>query len=337
MKNLFLGFVFLCVTAISAHSLDRTIVLKEEFIYEKASFPSCHASTILEVQPGVLLAAWFGGSDEGNPDVGIWLSRHEGESWTPPQLMAKEEGVPCWNPVLFKMPDGEIQLYYKAGPNPQEWSGLLMRSTDGGISWSKPRFLPAGILGPIKNKPLLLKDGSLLCGSSVESWRAWACWMEHTPDGGRTWSKYGPIAMPNQPYGIIQPTLFYDQEGNIRMLARARNVGYICTAVSKDEGKTWSEVTATDLPHPNSGIDAVGLKDGRVVLIYNHTKMGRSPINVGISDDGGQTWRRALTLESDSGEYSYPAVIQTEDGLVHITYTWKREKIKHVVVDPAKL
>ncbi len=330
-------FMFTFVLALPIFGSEDSGIVKEEFIYEQASFPSCHASTLIETEPGILLAAWFGGTDEGNPDVGIWTARWDGSSWSPPIEVAKEPEVPCWNPVLFQMPDGEICLFYKAGENPREWSGLIKRSTDGGKTWSAKELLPAGILGPIKNKPILLQDGSLVCGSSIESWETWACWMEITRDGGRSWNKFGPLYPPTELNGIIQPTLFLDREGNVRMLCRStRKIGYICTATSLDGGKTWSPVKNTDLPHPGSGIDAVGLQDGRVVLIYNHTKNGRSPLNVGLSEDGGDTWNMVATLESQPGEYSYPAVIQTRDGLVHTTYTWKRERIKHVVLDPSK-
>src|SRR5205823_13495597 len=95
-------------------------------------------------------------------------------------------------------------------------------------------------------------------------------------------------------------------------------------------------LTLTSLPNPNSGIDAVTLKDGRHLLVYNHTPSGRSPLNVAVSGDGKE-WRAALVLEKEPGEYSYPAVIQTSDGLVHATYTFKRERIKHVVIDPGEL
>ena len=78
------------------------------------------------------------------------------------------------------------------------------------------------------------------------------------------------------------------------------------------------------------------LKDGRQLIVYNHTPKGRSPLNVAVSRDG-KAWEAALVLESEPGEYSYPAVIQAADGRIHITYTWKRQRVKHVVVDPAKL
>lgn len=336
MNRLIFCVITLFVLGNASMGEEKSGIVKEEFIYTEAPFPSCHASTLVETEPGVLLAAWFGGKEEGAEDVGIWLSRWDGKTWSTPEEAAKAEGVPCWNPVLFKTSNDEIILFYKAGKNPQEWSGLLKRSTDGGKTWSKEELLPAGILGPIKNKPILLTDGNLVCGSSVESWKTWTCWMEITPDGGKTWSKYGPLAYPGELRGVIQPTIFLDREGNLRMLCRSTNrIGSICSALSKDGGKTWSELKSTGLPHPNSGIDAADLKDGRIVLIYNHTKNDRYPLNVGVSKDGGDTWEMKATLESEPGEYSYPAVIQTSDGLVHTTYTWKRERIKHVVLDPS--
>lgn len=336
MRSIF-SFVFLSIIVSNlARSGDGPGIVKEELIYTEAPFPSCHASTLVETEPGILLAAWFGGTEEGAKDVGIWLSRWDGKEWSKPVEAAKAEGVPCWNPVLYQMPNDETLLFYKAGESPKEWSGLLKRSNDGGKTWSKEELLPAGILGPIKNKPLLLANGNLVCGSSVESWKTWACWMEITPDSGKTWSKYGPLVYPGELNGLIQPTIYLDRSGNLRMVCRStRKIGSVCSATSKDGGKTWSEVKSTGLPHPNSGIDAVGLKDGRTVLVYNHTKDARSPLNVGVSQDGGDTWEMKVTLESQPGEYSYPAVIQTSDGLVHTTYTWKRERIKHVVLDPS--
>ncbi len=311
-------------------------ILEEEFIYSAAPFLSCHASTLTETRSGKLLCAWFGGEAEGRPDVKIWFSDLSEKRWSTPEMIARVESVPAWNPVLFTLPQGEVLLFYKGGPHPTSWSGYLKRSMDDGKSWSTPELLPAGVFGPVKNKPILLKDGTLLCGSSTESWGCWGCWVDITQDGGRTWKKSDPINLPDQPFGIIQPTLFLTGEGKVKLLARSHQVGYIVSAESSD-GVEWSRAVATQLPNPNSGIDAVRLKSGTILLVYNRSKEARYPLNVALSKDDGTTWEDLLVLESRPGEYSYPAVIQTDDEKVHITYTWNRKKIKHVVLDPKSL
>jgi predicted neuraminidase len=319
-------------------------VVATEFIYETAPFPQCHASTICETKTG-LVSAWFGGTQEKNPDVGIWLARHEGKSWTPPVEVAngvqdEKSRHPCWNPVLYQMPDEPLLLFYKVGPSPSTWWGMLIRSTDAGKTWSKPERLPDEIAGPIKNKPVVLADGRLLCGSSTED-KGWRVHMEWTSDAGKTWERT-PALNSGQLVGAIQPTIFRHGE-KLQILCRNRLPTTILQSWSDDGGKTWSDLEATELPHPGSGIDGVTLASdssgglrGKHLLVYNHTHRGRSPLNLALSDDG-KAWQAALVLESDPGEYSYPAIIQTADGLVHITYTWKRQRVRHVTVDPAKL
>jgi predicted neuraminidase len=306
------------------------------FIFEKAPFASCHASTIVEAAPGKFLAAWFGGTDEGKKDVKIWLARFDGTKWTAPQVAAQEPGFPCWNPVLFRSRAKTVFLFYKAGPNPMSWSGYVRRSADAGQTWGPAEQLPAGLLGPIKDKPIQRADGTILAGTSVESHRAWAAWVERSADDGKTWRRFGPIAVPGRPYGLIQPTLFETQGGRVVALCRSRGIGYICQAESKDGGQTWSAARPTALPNPNSGIDAVRTAGGDVYLAYNPTKVGRSPLAVARSADDGKTWKTVATLEDQPGEFSYPAIIQAHDGRLHVTYTWNRRHIKHVVLDPAK-
>ena len=185
------------------------VVVKTEFVYDQAPFPSCHASTIAETKTG-LVAAWFGGTGEKNPDVGIWVSRRDKNGWS--QVVEVANGVqqggnryPCWNPVLFQPVRGPLLLFYKVGPSPNDWWGMLTTSTDGGLTWSKPRRLPDGILGPIKNKPVQLKDGSILCGSSTEN-AGWRVHMERTTDLGETWQKSEPLNDRTQ-FGAIQPAI----------------------------------------------------------------------------------------------------------------------------------
>lgn len=238
-------------------------------------------------------------------------------------------------------------LFFHRGINPREWSGYLTLSSDLGATWGPIRAFPAGVLGPIKNKPHLLSNNrTLLCPSSVESYNTWACWVDVTEDFGQTWRKVGPIELSDTVYGAIQPSIFEDVHGKqLRMVTRTTNaVSRIATATSRDGGLTWSPLVPTELPNPNSGIDAVALRDGRVVVVYNHSTQQRTPLNLAVSADGGASWKPVLTIEDNpSCGFEYPAIIQTSDGLVHITYSWKCEalgmpdRIKHVVVDPRLL
>ncbi len=321
----------------SSFAASQAGLVMSEYIYETAPFPECHASTIAE-PPGGLIAAWFGGTGEKNPDVGIWASRKEDGKWTPPVEVAngvesEMERYPCWNPVLFQPKSGPLLLFYKVGPSPSSWWGMLMTSADGGKTWSKPQRLPEGFLGPIKDKPVQLSNGDILCPSGTED-KGCRVHFERTPDLGQTWQATDPVN-DGREIGAIQPTILLHGDGRLQALVRTvqRKIGQVW---SEDRGKTWGKMTLTSLPNPNSGIDAVTLKDGRQLLVYNHTAGGRSPLNVAISTNGTD-WQAALVLENTPGEYSYPAVIQTRDGNVHITYTWKRLRIRHAVVAPEKL
>jgi predicted neuraminidase len=333
----------IALAALAAPALARpdSGIVTGEFIYDKAPFPSCHASTIVECR-GQLLAAWFGGTHERHPDVGIWFARREDWGWSSPVEVAN--GVesptlryPTWNPVLFQPKSGPLMLFYKVGPSPSEWWGMLMTSTDAGRTWSKPRRLPDGILGPIKNKPVELENGDILAGSSTED-QGWRVHFERSTDGGETWTRTPPLNVPTK-IAAIQPSILFHKNGRLQALGRTRATG-IFEIWSEDDGKTWGEMGLTGLPNPSSGTDAVTLADGRQLLVYNHNPnyKGRSPLNVALSDNG-KTWLAAAVLEDDPThpQYSYPAVIQTADGLVHVTYTWRRERIKHVVLDPTRL
>ena len=325
-------FIYASLLFVWAFSAQAQIE-KSAFIYETAPYPSCHASTIEETPSG-LVAAWFGGKHEKNPDVGIWFSQYVNGKWdTPIEVANGVQGdgrrYPLWNPVLFQVPRKELILFYKEGPAPDAWWGMLKRSFDGGKTWSAAEKLPKDIYGPVKNKAVLLKDGTLLCPSSSED-NDWRLHMEFTRDGGKTWSRTGPLN-DGVTTSAIQPSILFLPDGRLQLVCRSEN-GFILQAFSSDLGRTWTALEPSTLVNPNSGIDAVTLKDGRHIIVYNPVKKGRSPISVAISSDG-KTWKDIATLENEPGEeFSYPAVIQTKDGKVHITYTWKRKKIKHVIL-----
>ncbi|WP_245706162.1 sialidase family protein [Catalinimonas alkaloidigena] len=323
----------------------RAGIVTDEFIYTEAPFPSCHASTLAETKEGIV-AAWFGGTYERHPDVGIWVSRLVKGKWTKPVEVANgvitpNFRMPTWNPVLFQIPNGDLMLFYKIGPDPRHMQGYFRTSADAGKTWSEQKRMPDGFSGPVKNKPVLLDDGTLLCGSSTEI-DGWMVHFERTRDFGKTWEKSGPIN-DTRDYEVIQPSILQHGNGVLQILCRSQNA-VVAESWSYDNGKTWTLMQPSGLPNNNSGTDAVTLADGRHVIVYNHVKTAinasrghRTPLNVAISNDGKQ-WDAALILEdSQIKEYSYPSVIQTSDGMVHVTYTWRRERIKHVAFDPNRL
>lgn len=323
---------------VNARSQDKVRIITQEMVYEKASFPSCHASTVEETPSGIVVA-FFGGTAERDPDVGIWVCRNEKGKWSSPVevadgIQADGKRMPTWNPVLYQVKNGDLLLFYKVGPSPSEWWGMMKRSKDGGKSWANAEKLPEGFMGPVKNKPVLLSDGTLLCPSSTEK-GGWYLQMERTDISCRSWEKVSP-ARSERKFAAIQPSVLFHPGGRLQLLCRTRE-GVIAESWSEDNGKTWSGLAETSLPNPNSGIDAVTLKDGRHLLVYNPTRGengrsgARTPLNVAISDNGKE-WTDLISLETEPGEYSYPAVIQSADGLVHITYTWKRKLIRYVVL-----
>jgi alpha-L-fucosidase len=330
--------LLLCSTSVFSQTPQLSIVSKK-FIFEEAPTPSCHASTLLDLGNGTLLSAWFGGKHENNPDVKIWLSTFKKGQWSTPMMMADgvENGVEyaCWNPVLFKGKDGKVFLFYKVGPNPRDWWGHVRTSTDNGKTWSKTERLPDGILGPIKNKPIQLADGTILSPSSTETNESWKAHVEVSKDGGNTWTLQ-PIDHGTS-LDVIQGSILTYPGNRLQMLCRSRQ-DRIAEVWSEDGGKTWGSFSKTELLNPSSGTDAVTLKNGWQLLVYNPTVRGkqwdngRQKLNVAISKDG-KTWTDALILEDrERGEYSYPSVIQGKDGLVHISYTHERTKVTHVVV-----
>lgn len=316
------------------------LITTAEFIFDRAPFLECHASTIEETRSG-LIAGWFGGTREGASDVGIWISRQVHGKWSPPQEVATGtdgtgKPLPCWNPVLFQPRKGPLMLLYKVGPDPRRWWGMLATSSDAGAHWSKPSRLPDGLLGPIKNRPIQMPNGDILCPSSTED-NGWQVHFERTPDLGKTWTKTLPVN-DGKAIGAIQPSFLRLAKGRLEAIGRTRQ-DRLFEIESTDEGKTWGPMRLGELPNPNSGTDAITLRDGRHLIVFNnvpgtpgHWGGKRSPLNVAVSEDG-RHWKVILTLESEPDqEFSYPSLIQAKDGQVHIVYTWKRKRIKHVVL-----
>lgn len=334
--------------------------------------PDNHASTVVELRNGDVMAAWFAGTREGAPDVAIYGARLHDGAWSLPVELARANHVACWNPVLFHTRDGRLWLYYKYGTRPSSWNGARKWSSDGGLTWSAEERLPDGILGPIKDKPLVLRDGTIVSGSSVESGK-WTAWIERSTDDGKTWTKFGPITVPdaldvpgesaniiaaaappfagtttggvytklypraNETTGIIQPAVVQLDGTHLRFYARSHTRrAQIAVADSFDEGKTWTQARFIALPNPNSGIDAVRMKDGRIVLAFNDSYNTRTPLNLAVSSDG-ERFKIFKTLEDGPGQYSYPAIVQAANGDLLITYSWRRQTIKFVRIPASEV
>ncbi|TKK64153.1 sialidase [Ilyomonas limi] len=317
----------------------KVLLVEKGLIFDTVPFKSCHASTIVQLSNGTLMAAWFGGEEEGSPDVSIWTAVKKDSGWTTPIKTA--DGIQpdgkqfaCWNPVLFKAKDGTLYLHYKVGPNPREWWAMYKLSTDDGNTWSAAKPLPDGFLGPIKDKPLQLLDGHILYPSSVESrdeqW--WTIHIEQSDEKLQQWQK---INIDCDTFQVIQPTLLTYPHNKLQLLARSKQ-NVIVQGWSDDNGHTWSRLTKTALPNPNSGIDAVTVNNQLQVLVYNPLRAGqdwwegRSVLKLAISTDG-EHWQDIYSFEHEQkGEFSYPAIIADTSGNLYVTYTYNRANIKFV-------
>jgi predicted neuraminidase len=321
------------------------VVTQSVYIEPAPEVPEVHASTIAQAADGTLLASWFGGSKEANDDVAIWVSRYVDGKWLPAVSVADgaqadETRVSTFNPVLHTTRDGRVLLFFKVGVDPEKWWGEVMVSRDHGKTWGERRRLPDGILGPIKNKPVLLADGTLLCPSSIEyDAKRWAVRMEITTEDLSSWETVGDLSDPEN-VRAIQPSVIVHPDGKLQAICRS-SVRQLVDTWSMDGGRTWSPLKSMGMAVPNSGADVVTLRSGGFLLVYNPSPADasakswgeRRPLVVAKSADG-VNWETIITLETKPNRhgYAYPAVIQADDGTVHITYTWNRARIKHVVL-----
>ncbi len=325
-------------------------------------FESCHASTIVKLPGGDLLAAFFAGKREGEGDTAIWLSRCIDGAWQPPLRQFAQDGTAHWNPVLHAE-GNTVWLFYKTGPTVHSWVTSLAISADGGRSWSEPRPLIPGDpapRGPVKNKLIVLAEGGWLAPGSVEDDRRWDAFTDRSSDHGKSWTRADvPLehvatgetanAEPWQGLsenalwetdparifawdGVIQPTLWESQPGHLHMLLRSTR-GQIYRSDSHDGGRNWCAAYATSLPNNNSGLDVVRLSSGALVLACNPVAGNwgrRSPISLLHSVDNGESWSQPVHMQTREGEFSYPAIIASGDRL-DVTYTADRRTIIHQV------
>lgn len=299
-------------------------------------FAQCHASTMINIDSGKYLFAWFAGSYEKNDDVGIWMAEGEPGKWSAPHLAAKIRHEPHWNPVLFKDRGGRIYLFFKVGKEIDYWETWIQHSDDNGKTWSTAAELVPGNKGgrgPVRNQPIILSNGNWLAPASIEHNKVWNAFVDRSEDGGASWTSTDTLTINRKVItgeGIIQPALWESSPGQVHMLARSSS-GNICRSDSKDYGKTWSDVYETELPNNNSGIDVTQISGDTIALIYNPVSKNwgdRFPITVAISKDNGKTWPLHIDIEKGRGkaELSYPDILY-QDGYLVACYTWNRKSI----------
>ena len=342
-------------SAESIMSLDRespkTIAARPEHVFgDHRPFAQCHASTLVSLPDGGILVAWFGGTHEAHRDVGIWASERTapatgvasdaspapGEHWSEPRLIAKVSNEPHWNPVLFSLESGgaEIVLHFKVGSRIRDWETWSQRSNDSGRTWSAASRLVPGDRrgrGAVRNKPIRLSSGHWLAGASIERWRRWDSFIDRSPNGLDGWEAGHTIQIDRRKFsgkGLIQPTLWESSPGVAHALFRSTD-GRVYRSDSDDDGRKWSRAYPINVPNNNSGLDVTRLHEGMLALACNPVQgnwAARTPLSVLISRDNGRTWLQQIAIETDPGEFSYPAIIAVVDGLL-ISYTWNRRRI----------
>lgn len=319
------------------------ISLQKEYIFSPGpGLENSHASTVLPLDDGSVLAAWFGGKREGDDSVEIWCAkRGPSGGWSKPVIVSERDDIPHWNPVLYQRTDGTIILYYKYGRKIPYWTTRWIESRDGGATWSAPRELVPGDTtggrGPVKNKCLRLADGTLLAPASTEQHRRFMAFIDVSRDDGYTWERCELMERPKYRgayVGMIQPTLWESGQG-VHCLMRSTK-GALYRSDSVDGGLTWCKPYRTAMPNNNSGVDCATDKKGRLWLVCNPVRENwgaRTPLSLFVSSDNGETFTEIVKLEAGDGEYSYPAIVCKENKL-YVTYTYLRQKIAYWEITP---
>lgn len=321
---------------------------RETWVTPPVHAASVHGSAICNLPSGDLLAVWYGGTREGAADVALYTSRLAAgrREWSQPTMVVDRAVAATeldravkkvGNAVVFPDRNGLVWMVY-VSVSMGGWSGSSLNvktSRDEGRTWSESRrltlnpFLNLSTL--VRNKPILAADGRI--GLPVYHELAFKfpqmLWLTPGPDGNV--KEYRVRNLPDK-NGLIQPSIVPLDGDRVLMVLRDRSPERrMRAAYSEDNGWTWSEPVPTSLPNPDSAVDGLRLRDGRILIVYNHAASGRENLRLAMSADAGRTWRPGPLIEAAvSKEYSYPFLVEGADGRIHLTYTWERKRIKHV-------
>jgi predicted neuraminidase len=301
------------------------------FVFEPTpALKSNHASTVAPMPDGSILCAWYSGRAEAAPDVAVYASRLADGKWSKPEVIADTPDKPEGNPVLFVDGKGRTWLFFVTihglGWN---WAKIKYRvSADSGRTWGPVVMFRDKRGWMTRNHPIILKDGRILLPLYSED--KWCSEFMASDDSGAAWEHMAEVC--SKP-GNIQAAVAELGDGSLYAVMRTgakKGTGKLWQTRSADNGQTWEAPTLTSLPNPNAGIDMVRLASGRLLLAFNNSGRDRTPLTLAVSDDNGKSWRVVRDVETAPGEYSYPSLCQAKDGVIHLTYTYKRETIKHM-------
>ena len=299
--------------------------------------PYNHASCIVQVPSGDLLTVWVSGSAEAAGDTAIVVSRRIAGSaqWTDPIIVADTPDAGDANPTLLVDPSGMVWLFFVSligEGNLCLGQVVVQTSTDDGRTWSTPREALGGLCTLIKNKPIILRGGRWVLPAYQQAIYQSQFWI--SDDSGQTWLPAAPLW--TAPDANLQPAVVQLSDGSLFALMRGTG-GFTWEGRSTDCARTFAMQDRRDLLNPNSGIDMTRLVDGRLALAFNPSATLRTPLSVSVSADKGVSWSSPQTLESGEGELSYPSIIQTADGIIHVTYSHQLGFIQHAEFNTAWL
>jgi len=339
---LFVAVISVLLTKTVLGDEDEKPYFRAELIFKPSlRFPRCHSSTVTALPDGSLMAAWWNGSEEGGKDLVIRAARRPAgkESWEAPRILGDTPDTTEGNPVLFAAPNGEVWLFYRAG---LPWAKMMWaKSTDTGKTWRKPEIFLDKPGWSFRSRVLLLANGDIIIpvmthGASGFTPTGSSTAFLYSTDNGKTWKQTKQIITKPR---NNEATIIQRSNGSLLSFMRTydRNASdrFLWQSESFDNGRTWSKASRTVLKNPSSAIELLKLQNGHVVLIFNNSQEARSPLCLALSLDDGRTWSYKRVLEDSPGRYSYPTLSQAADGLIHISYTFRRTHIKHVEVNEA--
>ncbi len=334
-------------------SNSREPVYLESFINDEIDGIQCHASSITSAGKNRMVSVWYAGTREGAKDVALYISFFDEKknSWTAPGVLINREDSSgelkryvkkIGNPVIFSDRKDRLYLFYST-VSIGGWSGTSINykiSLDRGTTWTASRKM---VLSPflnltnnVKNKGIVLDDGSIVLPVYHEFIKKYSQMVRIQPD---TYEIEYKITKATHEHKAIQPSILPNEKRGL--VAFFRNMDrderkYILMAESSDLGHTWTALQNTTLPHPNSGFDMIMLSNGSYLGSINKAFHNRDNLTLVISSDRGRTWKELKVIENNpDNEYSYPSISRSDRGLLHITYTYERKRIKHIVFNEA--